>query len=60
MWSEVGGGGVHWREQTLQSRRKVPLHAHEERDEVLYLLEASSETNQMQQVNNLMSPVMSK
>lgn len=60
MWSEAGGGGVHWGEQTLQSGRKVPLHAHEERDEVLNLLEATGETNQMQQVNNLMSPVMSK
>lgn len=61
MWREAGGGGVHCGEQTVQSGVKVSLHAHEERDEVLYLLEAAGEKkNQMQQVKNLRSPVSSK
>lgn len=45
MWSEAGGRGVHSGEQTVQSRRKVSLHAHEEWDEVSYLLDAAGQTN---------------
>lgn len=45
-WGEAGGGGVHWGQQTIQCGFKFPLHAHEERDEVLHVLEAAGETHQ--------------
>lgn len=43
----------------MQSRREGPVQAHEEGDEVLYLLESTGETNKTLQVNNFMSPIMS-
>lgn len=39
--SEAGGGGVHWREQTVHTRRQVSVHAPEERDQVHKLLPAA-------------------